>query len=242
MIEASEGWLLGGRLRYRQPREGFRSGIEPVLLAAAVPAEVDSHVLEGGTGAGAGLLCLAARVAGVRGLGVEQDAGLAALARENLAANGFAGISVAVGDIRAPRLAAGRQFDHAFANPPWHAASVTAPTHPGRVAAKQGGETLGAWIVALARRLRRRGTLALILPAALVPTALAAAGAAGCGSTQLFPLWPREGRPAKLVLMRVTRAGQGPLRLLAGLVLQGPDGRSTTAAEAVLRGGAALGF
>ena len=62
---ATDGHLLGGRVSYAQPREGFRSGIEPVLLAAAIPARPGEHVLEGGSGAGAALLCLAARVPGL---------------------------------------------------------------------------------------------------------------------------------------------------------------------------------
>ncbi|MCX7381847.1 MAG: SAM-dependent methyltransferase, partial [Alphaproteobacteria bacterium] len=65
--------LLGGRVVHSQPELGHRTGVEPVLLAAFVPARPGERVLEGGSGAGAGLLCLAARVA-VSGLGVEIDA------------------------------------------------------------------------------------------------------------------------------------------------------------------------
>ncbi len=238
MSDTSAGWLLDGKVRYCQPRQGFRSGIEPVLLAAWVPARPGERVLEAGTGAGAGLLCLAWRVPGIGGAGVERDPLLAGLARENLAANGFCGIAVLEEDIEA--LADGEKFAHAFANPPWHGGPCTPPSHPGRVRAKRGGERLAGWIAALARRIARRGTLTLILPAARVAEALAATAAAGCGSAALLPLWPRLGSPAKLVLVRAVRGGRGPLTLLAGLVLHGPDGRFTAEAEALLRGGAAL--
>ena len=60
-MDTTEGTLLGGRVRYAQPARGYRTGIEPVLLAAAVPAVPGQAVLEAGTGAGAALLCLAAR-------------------------------------------------------------------------------------------------------------------------------------------------------------------------------------
>jgi len=241
--DTSAGWLLGGKVRYRQPRQGFRSGIEPVLLAAWVPARPGEPVLEAGTGAGAGLLCLAARIPGIRGVGVERDPALVELARENLAANGFRGILVLEADIEALAVgekSEGQKFAHAFANPPWHDAAGTPPSHPGRVGAKRGGERLAAWISGLARQVAPRGTLTLVLPAARVADALAATAAAGCGSVALFPFWPRLGSPAKLVLVRAVRGGRGPLALLAGLVLHGPDGRFTAEAEAVLRGGAAL--
>lgn len=238
MSETTEGWLLGGKVRYRQKREGYRSGIEPVLLAAAVPARPGELVLEAGTGAGAGLLCLAARVPGIGGVGVERDPVLAGLARENLAANGCDGIAVVEADIEA--LGEGQRFAHAFANPPWHGPAGTPPAYAGRVSAKRGGERLGAWVAALARRILPGGTLTLVLPVARMAEALEAAAAGGCGSGTIFPLWPRLGSEAKLVLVQVVRGGRSPLRLAAGLVLHGPDGRFTEGAEAVLRGGTAL--
>ncbi len=73
--------LLGGRLRHDQPPDGHRSGIEPVLLAAGVPAKPGEAVLEAGTGSGAALMCLAARVSRLAGLGLEIDPVRAEVAR-----------------------------------------------------------------------------------------------------------------------------------------------------------------
>ncbi len=238
MNETSTGWLLGGRVCYRQPREGYRSGIEPVLLAAAVPAVAGERVLEAGTGAGAGLLSLAARVPGVGGTGVEKDPFLAALARENLAANDFSAFTILEADIET--FASGEKFAHSFANPPWHEEAGTLPSHPARKSAKRGGERLASWIGAMARGTLEGGSLTLILPAARVPDALQAAATSGCGGMMLFPLWPRSGKAAKLVLVRAIRGGRSPFRLLAGLVLHRPDGRFTDEAEGILRDGAPL--
>ncbi|MEL6264223.1 MAG: methyltransferase, partial [Pseudomonadota bacterium] len=57
--------LLGGRVGLTQPRQGYRAATDPVLLAAAVPAAAGETVLELGIGAGAAVLCLAARVPGL---------------------------------------------------------------------------------------------------------------------------------------------------------------------------------
>ncbi|MBF0393554.1 MAG: methyltransferase, partial [Alphaproteobacteria bacterium] len=54
--------LLDGRVRLRQPTHGYRAAIDPVFLAAAVPAGAGQRVLDAGCGAGAALLCLCARV------------------------------------------------------------------------------------------------------------------------------------------------------------------------------------
>jgi tRNA1Val (adenine37-N6)-methyltransferase len=240
-MRTTQGWLLGGRVRYAQPETGFRSGIEPVLLAAFVPARAGQRVLEGGTGAGAGLLCLSHRVPGLSGEGIEREAGMADLARQNLAANGAAGFVVRTGDLTAPSAPVGAEFDHAFANPPYHAAGGTASPDPLREAAKRAGPgLLAAWARALARRLRRRGTLSLILPAAALPEALAAIEAAGCGSPCVMPLWPACGRPARLLLLRGLRGGRGACRLLPGLALHGPGGGYTPEAARILRDGEGL--
>jgi len=115
--EVTQGHLLGGIVRYAQPRHGFRSGIEPVLLAAAVPARAGERVLEGGSGAGAALLCLAARVAGIRGIGVERDPALVALAARNAAANGWHELDFMAADIAGPRQVGLTDADPSDAEP-----------------------------------------------------------------------------------------------------------------------------
>jgi tRNA1(Val) A37 N6-methylase TrmN6 len=237
----SEGWLLGGRVRHAQPADGHRTGLEPVLLAAAIPARGGERVLEGGTGSAAALLCLAARVPHLTGIGVERDPVMAATARANLATNGCDGIAVLCADLADARPAP--PFDHAFANPPWHDPTGTASPSPRREAARRGTPGLFAhWARLLAAPLRPRGTLTLVVAAATLPACLSAFDAAGCGSAAVFPLWPKPGREARLVLVRGIKGGRGPCRVLAGLLLHRADGGFTTAADAILRDGAALVF
>jgi tRNA1Val (adenine37-N6)-methyltransferase len=233
--DQTDGHLLDGRVRYAQPRHGFRSGIEPVLLAAAVPARENQRVLEAGSGAGATLLCLAARVPGLCGVGIEQDPALARLAGQNAAANGKVGLAFIAADIRSPPALG--VFDHACANPPYHpAAGTPSPDASRRVAKQADNDLLTAWVAALAATLRPRGTLTCILPAAMLPQAAAAFAAAGCQPASVLPLWPKTGAAAKLVLLRGIKGGRMPFRLLAGLILHRPDGGFTVAVEAVLRG------
>ena len=231
----TDGTLLGGRVRYRQPADGYRTGVEPVLLAACVPARAGETVLEAGTGAGAGLLCLMARVPGLRGLAVELDPALAALARHNLVANGL-DATVTVQDV----VDAGAlgPVNHAYANPPWHDPRGTAPGHPARVRAKQLPAGLEGWIGGLAAAVGPGGTLSLCLPPGMLPESLRLLQAAGFRSASLMPLWSRQGRQAKLTLLQARHAS-GRFRLLPGMVLH--DGQGFTAeADSVLRGGDAL--
>jgi tRNA1Val (adenine37-N6)-methyltransferase len=226
--------LLDGRVRHDQLTTGHRTGIEPVLLAAAVAARSGERVLEGGTGSGAGLLCLAARVGGINGVGIERDPVLAALARANIAANGFVGLTIEKADLATARP--GGRFDHAFANPPWHAADGTRSPDARQEAARRGAAGLLAlWAARLAAPLRHRGTLTFALAAASLPDALAALSAAGCGGAAVLPLWPRAGCAARLMLLRGIKGGRGPCTLLPGLVLHREGGGYTAEAEAILR-------
>lgn len=241
-MNAAAGTLLGGRVRHVQADTGHRTGIEPVLLAASVAARPGSRVLEGGTGSGAALLCLATRIPGVLGVGIERDADQAVLARRNIEANGLRGLEIVTADLTAPdTLPAGLHFDHAMANPPWHHNAGTASPDSRQEAARRATDGLfGAWIAALSRLLRHRGSLTLVTAAASLADCIAGLTAAGCGSIALMPLWPRPGREAKLLLLQAVKGGQGPARLLPGLVLHGDGGGYTPAAESILRHGTAL--
>jgi tRNA1(Val) A37 N6-methylase TrmN6 len=238
-MDLTEGHLLGGRVRYAQPRAGFRSGIEPVLLAAAVPVRPGQRVLEAGSGAGAALLCLAARVAGISGLGVERDPALVAIAARNAADNSWHGLAFLTADIaEAPDIG---RFDHAFANPPYHDALSTASPDAVRDAARRAPPDLFAtWAAAMGRRLRPRGTLTWIVTAAVLPACIAALTEAGCAPSVLLPLWPRAGQDAKLVLLRGVKGGRGRFRVLPGVALHAETGGFTPDAEAILRHGSAL--
>jgi tRNA1(Val) A37 N6-methylase TrmN6 len=233
------GHLLGGRVVYRQFEGGFRSGIEPVLLAASIPARSGDRVLEAGTGAGAALLCLSLRVPGVRATGVEIDEATARLAAANARANGFSGVDIVSGCIETTSFE--HRFDHAIANPPYHAASGTPSPVAPREAAKRGSVALiNVWIERLSEALRDHGTLTLVVPAMTIPACLAAMAARGCPCTVVFPLWPKAGRKAKLVLLRGVKNTGRPTQLAAGLLLHNTDGSFTQAAEAVLRNGSPL--
>jgi tRNA1(Val) A37 N6-methylase TrmN6 len=235
----TDGHLLGGRVIYRQPASGFRSGIEPVLLAASVPVRPHEHVLEAGTGAGPALLCLSARIPGVLATGVEADAAIASLAAANARANDFTAIDIIAERIETATFP--HPFDHAIANPPYHPPDSPASPIPARDTAKRGSVALMAtWIERLSLALRDRGSLTLIVPAGMVSACLAAMTQYRCPCTILFPLWPKTERPAKLVLLRGVKNGLTPMRLAAGLVLHDPDGSFTPDAQAILTDGSAL--
>jgi tRNA1(Val) A37 N6-methylase TrmN6 len=239
----SDDTLLGGRVKLRQPREGYRVAIDPVLLAAAIPARAADRVLDIGSGTGAASLCLAARVPGCSIVGLERDPAMARLAAENIARNDVADrVSVIEGDLLLPPAAlAPRSFTQVMANPPFlEAARASASPVAARATAAVESEALLAdWIDFALSMLRDKGALTVIHRADRLGDLLAALGGRAGGAI-VFPLWPGEGKPAKRILLQATKGSAAPLVLAPGLVLHRADGRNSDAAEAILRHGAAL--
>ena len=239
----SDDTLLGGRVRLRQPERGYRVAIDPVLLAAAVPAAAGETVLDIGCGTGAAALCLAVRVAGVRVVGIERERELVRLANDNILSNELGGlVSAMAGDLLRPppRIEPGT-FHHVMANPPFlEAARATAPADPGRAAAQLEGEAdLASWVRFALTMVRAKGTLTFIHRADRIEQVLTQF-AGKVGEIVIFPLWPGAARPARRVIVRGRKGSAAPTRLMPGLVLHAEDGRYTAPADAVLRDGAAL--
>jgi len=234
--------LLGGRVSLRQPAEGYRVAIDPVLLAAAVAPPQGGRVLDLGCGVGAAALCLLARRADLAAVGLELQPALAALAEENARANGAAErFQVLCGDAAQPQPAlAESSFDAVLSNPPHLAAGSGRDTaNAGRsLAHLESSLDLAGWIGRALFWLKPRGSLTLVHRADRLPELLAAFGRRA-GAVRIFPLWPRAGEPAKRVLLAATKGSRAPARLLPGLVLHEGKGYSAVA-EAVLRQGAAL--
>lgn len=239
----TEDRLLGGRVRLRQPKEGYRVAIDPVFLAAAVAAEPRQVVLDVGCGTGAAMLCLAVRVPEVRVVGLEMQRDLVRLAGDNVILNGMeARASVMIGDLLQPppRLSPGA-FDHVMSNPPFNerGRSAGAPSLGKAEATVEGEADLAAWVRFSLAMVRSKGTVTFIHRADRID-ALLGQIAGRAGEVVIFPLWPGPGRPASRVLVRVRKQTAAPARLALGLVLHEPDGRLTAAAEAVLREGMGL--
>lgn len=238
----SEDTLLGGRVRLRQPLSGYRAAIDPVLLAAAVPASPADTVLDIGCGVGAAALCLALR-AGCRVTGIEAQRDLVRLAGDNIGLNDLDGrVLVMEGDILRPppRLEPG-SFPHVMANPPFlEARAASLPPHAGKAAANVEGEAdLAAWVRFALAMARPKGSITLIHRADRLEQLLAQLSGR-TGEIVVFPLWAGRDKPAKRIIIRTRKGVATPTRLTPGLVLHEADGRYTAAADAVLRGGAAL--
>lgn len=237
--------FLGGALRVRQPLAGYRAGVDPVLLAAAVAATPGQTVLELGCGAGVASLCLLRRVPDLVATGVELQPPYAALARENAERNAVS-LEVITADLRAlPGSLRSRSFDHVMMNPPYfHRSAGSAAKDGGRDIALGGDTPLAAWLDTGIRRLKPGGTITVIQRAERLPDLLHGLDHR-VGGIDVRPLAPRLGKTARLVLISARKGARAPFRLHAPEVLHNgaahvADGEDyTPTVSAILRRGAA---
>jgi tRNA1(Val) A37 N6-methylase TrmN6 len=244
--------FLGGRMEAVQPAKAHhRSGLEALLLSAAISPDFAGTVIDLGAGAGVAGMAIAMRCSGARVTLVERDAEAIACAREALArsvnAAFSARVSIVAADVVMPeaeRVQAGiarEAADVVVMNPPFRdagagSASPSAARHAAHVL--DGG--VEPWIRSAASALKPGGRLVVIYRADGLPEVLAAL-AGRFGDVAVLPVHPRAGRSALRILVAATKGSRGEMRLLPGLTLHEPSGSAyLPEVERVLRGGASI--
>ncbi|MES1172241.1 MAG: methyltransferase [Bacteroidota bacterium] len=198
--------LLRGRVTLLQPVHGFRSSLDPVLLAAFVRPPFGRFV-DIGCGTGALAFLLAATDDRATGVGVEIQPRLASLARAGAARNSFgsriqileADVRTAVG--RAPLDRGG--FSLVATNPPYRPVSDGLPS-PDPERARANHEVtlrLDDWLDAAVALVRPRGRLAVVFPAERIDALLSGLDDRDLAPSRMRLVHPRQDRPATRVLL-----------------------------------------
>lgn len=241
MNALTDDTLLGGRVKIRQPESGYRAAIDPVLLAAAVPAHGRERVIDVGCGTGAAMFCLAARVPTVDVTGLEIQSQLSKLAHESIALNGWElRARIMPGDLALlSDIVCAQPFDIVMTNPPFVADGTAPPDASVAIAHRESHLDLAAWIKQSLKLLKSNGRIVVIHRADRLSELLAALHPA-CGDIKILPIAPREGEPAKRVIVDAGKGRKSPDVLRPPLVLHGANGRFTPQADAVLFHAAAL--
>ena len=214
--------------------------MDAVLLAAAVPAGFDGLVYDAGAGVGTAGLGIATRCEAARVGLIELDPLSAALAQDNVLANGLdARVVVHACDLIA-QTGGLERADLVVTNPPFYEPDAvrSSPDARRRMAHVGTLEGTAAWIKACLHLLRARGVLIIIHRSAMLPQILHVLERRAGGVT-ILPIHTREGAPAKRILLRAVCQSRTPLAIMPGLVLN-RAGRSSAEADRIARGEASL--
>lgn len=208
--------------------EHFRLGTDCVLLADFVNTAGARRGIDLGCASGAIALLLLSRAPALEMTGLELMPEAAALAEENMAANGFSERSRIVnGDIRLHReLFRAGSFDLVVANPPYFPAG-SGYTSPNAARAAARGElqcTLEDICRAAAFLCRTGGSFSLVHKPERLSEAFCTMSAAGIEPKRLRLVSHRQDSAPSLVLIEGRRGGKPGLKIEPPLVLTGADG------------------
>ncbi len=227
--------VLNDQVQLWHAADGFRTGLDSVMLAAACPVKEKQSILDLGCGVGGAGLCVLARVSGVTLTGIDIQSDHIKFAIQNAAENNMDGrttfISSDICDYKDGR------FDHVICNPPYQDSGerVSSPSATKETAhAHQEDVNLQDWIDAAVRNLKSKGSLTIIHRADQTDKIIQCLEGR-FGGTEIIPLWPKKGIPAKRVIIRTYRDSRSPATIYPGIVLHQENGDYTDEAEGVLR-------
>lgn len=236
---ATEDQILGGRAMLLQPVAGFRAAIDPILLAATVPAETGDQVLDVGTGSGAAVIALLTRIKNISATGMDVQPGLIAMGARSAVRNDFESQArfMDVDIARPSSTVDAMMFDHVMSNPPFLPADCgQRPKDLARALATiESTADLKTWIQFMNNHLRDRGTLSVIHRADRVPEILNALGG-GYGDVKILEcVSVDDGRPVKRAIVQAMKGVTSTEVIRGSLILHNTDGSYTDAAQAILR-------
>lgn len=236
--------FLGGKIKLRQPVNGYRATSDAVLLAASVFPKKNQKVLDVGTGTGAVGLCLLARCPELSVSGIDVQAEMTGLASHNVTLNGLSDkMSITTADIRTKRIDGIEtgEFDWVITNPPFILEDQISPDPVRDIAHRESDCSLSEWIKACLRYVAARGYFAMINRADRLPEILSFLYGK-LGGIRIIPVWTKEGEHAKRVIVIGRKGVLSPAVLTAGITLTNAKGERTEQAEAIMRNGQAISF
>jgi len=230
--------FLDGQVTVHQA-EGYRAGLDAVLLAAAVCLKPGAKALELGCGAGTALICAAHQNPKAHFVGLEKHQEVFALVQDNILENAMQDhVEVIQGSVRnPPSQLRPDSFDQVFLNPPYFddPSALRRPKTGKDSAFVNNGLTLRDWIDTALRLTRAKGYITLIQRAERLEDCLA--GFYGrAGDIRVLPIAPREGEAAHRIIIRARRNVKSPLTLLPPLVIHEHGRTWTPMADDILRG------
>jgi tRNA1Val (adenine37-N6)-methyltransferase len=223
--------LQNGGLRVLQKREGFRFGMDAVLLAHFSRLRPGDHVADMGTGTGILPLLMSAMEPTARFFAFEWQADLADMAARSVRLNGLEErICVYSEDYRnAARRLGAASMDAAVCNPPY---GKRGSANPSATAARQLSRhetecTLVETAQACAAVLKNRGRLWMVFPAERLLELADALRQSRLEPKRLRMVCAQAGKAPYLALIEAVKNARPTLHWLPPLIVRREDGTET---------------
>jgi tRNA1Val (adenine37-N6)-methyltransferase len=218
-----------GALVIQQAEDGYRFGLDAVLLATDLPdLPQGGHVVDLGAGSGAVGLMVAKRRPDVSVIGLEVQQGLYELLTVNIRHNGLESrVSAIKGDVRQHQLLlTPHSADLVLMNPPYYRTGQgkMSPNRERAAAHQELHGTLRDFVVAAQYVAKPRGYLKVVIPPMRLPDLLQEIGKGDFAPVSARFVHAKPGRDAYLMEWVFRRGGARQLVVRPPLVLDEGEG------------------
>lgn len=238
--ETVEVSFLNKSIRLLQPKTGFRTSFDSVVLAASCPASDTDRVLDLGSGVGGAALCLLKRVPSLSVAGVDIQTDYVELAQQNATLNKmhdrvhFIHGDIKTFDVEDPS----KRYNHVICNPPYldHGSHLISPDKGKAIASGhlEPEATIEDWVLAAHRCLFSKGSLTMIHRMDKLDKIITALNRR-FGSIEIIPLWSRDKQAAKRVVVIAVKDSKTPISMHPGLSVHDDQGEYTDYANMILK-------
>jgi tRNA1Val (adenine37-N6)-methyltransferase len=223
--------LEQARLQILQKEDGFRFGMDAILLDSFVRADKRDRCADFGTGTGILALLLAGRGRAAHVDAFEIQSEMADMAQRSVQLNHLTAlIDVhAMSVEQSDQVLAPCSIDVIVCNPPYghHGTTLPNPDESLSMARHQQKDGLASWFKAAYRLLRGKGRIALIYPAARMLEVMKLLEKAGLTPKRFQLVYPSADKAANLVLIEALKDAKPMLHPEPPLVIYEADGTLT---------------
>ncbi len=231
--------LFEGNLKIIQSKEGYRFSIDALLVAHFCSPRPKDRIMDLGTGCGVIPLILAHRRKDAEIIGVELQPPLAALARRNVALNGFSRrIQILEADLKDIRSAENQEaFDLVLTNPPYYEVETGRinPQPEKAVARHEVYAKLEDLLLTASHILSKKGRLVMIFPASRASDLIRKLAQRRMEPKRLQFVHSRAKDAARFLLIEARKEGQPHVEISPPLFLYDDKGDYTPNAMEVFR-------
>lgn len=231
--------LFEGNLKIIQSKEGYRFSIDALLVAHFCSPRPKDRIMDLGTGCGVIPLILAHRRKDAEIIGVELQPPLAALARRNVALNGFSRrIQILEADLKDIRSAEKQEaFDLVLSNPPYYEVETGRinPQAEKAVARHEVYAKLEDLLLTASHILSKKGRLVMIFPASRASDLIRKLAQRRMEPKRLQFVHSRAKDAARFLLIEARKEGQPHVEISPPLFLYDDKGDYTPNAMEVFR-------
>ncbi|MBR1733988.1 MAG: methyltransferase [Alphaproteobacteria bacterium] len=230
-FETTDDTILNGRISLKQPKNGYRVAIDPIILAAFVQPKDNQSILDVGCGVGTISFILKSQNPSLKITAIDIDEKMCELCRYNSIKNG---LNIDIQNIAIETMRNNESFDHIVTNPPFF------PTKSHRISDKKllaNFETieLEKWISCCLKLLKNKGTFSMIHTSSRLDEILFAVRNK-LGNIIITPIFAKPNDKAIRIVVQGIKGSHSEVKINPAFIIHSSEEKFSKQMQHILKG------